>query len=173
MFGSLLRSSIPDDALEYAGFVLAHCAAIADSNRSGELICPFAVLTGNTGRQVVDFESESQAEAVEKGWESLSDAKSKKLWWAFGREGISRAADGTGRDVITVTVWLPRMTSHISVQQLFERGPEQEFRLVGDTELLIHGTDVASPVEKWDRAIVARGISSHPQGGRWGEWRSH
>lgn len=166
-------SSIPDDALEYAGFVLAHCAAIADSNRSGELICPFAVLTGSSGREIVNFESESQAEAVEKGWESLSDAKAKNVWWAFGREGINRSADGTGRDVLTVTVWLPHMTAHISVQQLFTRGPEQEFHLIDDSELLIHGADVASPDEKWDRTLVARGIASHPQGSRWSEWQGH
>jgi hypothetical protein len=45
----------PSEVMEFAGFVLAHCAAIADANRSGELICPFAVLSDGSGRRVVDF----------------------------------------------------------------------------------------------------------------------
>jgi hypothetical protein len=171
MFGSLFRASIPDDALEYAGFVLAHCAAIADSHRSGELICPFAVLTGTDGRQVVNFESDTHAEAVEKGWDSLPMAKQKNIWWAFGREGIYRAPDGAAQDVLTVTVWLPQMKEHISVLQRFARGPGQELRLNGDAELLTHGADAAAPVVKWDRRVLARGIASHPNGARWAEWR--
>jgi hypothetical protein len=170
MFGSLFRASIPDKALEYAGFVLAHCAAIADSNRSGELICPFAVLTGTDGRQVLDFESDTQAEAVEKGWASLPEAKSKKIWWAFGREGLYRGADGVGEDVLTVTVWLPRMNEHISVMQRFARGPAQQLRLTGDPRLLTHGAEVATPVVEWDRDALARGIASHPQGVKWAGW---
>ncbi len=170
MLRSLFRSAIPDESLEYAGFVLAHCAAIADSNRDGELICPFAVLTSNAGRHVVNFESETQSEAVSKGWDSLADAKSNGLWWAFGREGIYRTSDGAS-DVFTVSVWLPRMKQHISILQRFMRGTSQELRLVGNVELLMHGTESATTVAKWNQAALTRGIASHPKGTRWVEWQ--
>lgn len=78
MLGFGRRSSIPDEAVEFAGFVLAHCAAIADSNRAGELICLFAVFRKSGRQEVIDFESETQAEAVEKGWKSLPAAQATK-----------------------------------------------------------------------------------------------
>ncbi|MBQ0930613.1 hypothetical protein [Ideonella alba] len=170
MLGSLFRSSLPDDAVEYAGFVLMHCAAIADSNREGELICPFAVVTDAAGRQVLDFESETQEEAVAKGWTSLSEAKRARVWWAFGREGISRRPDGTGMDVLAVTVWVPGMREHYSFTQRFGRGPDQGIYLIGKPEALKHGEEYAEPLERWNHAALGRGIASHPKGSLWSEW---
>jgi hypothetical protein len=169
MFGFGRRSSIPDEAIEFAGFVLAHCAAIADSNRAGELICPFAVLRKRGHQEVVDFESTTQAEAVEKGWRSLPEAKSKKVSWAFGREGIYRNGE-SAQDVFTVSVWLPTMQEHVSVLQRFKRGPEQELLLQGNPELLVHVAETATEVEVWNRSALSRGVESHPQGLRWAEW---
>ena len=171
MLGFGRRSSIPDEAVEFAGIVLAHCAAVADSNWEGELICPFAVLRRSGRQEVVDFESETQADAVEKGWKSLSEAQSTKTGWAFGREGIFRSTD-SAEDVLTVSTWLPAMKEHISVLQRFSRGPEQELVIQGEPELLIHGADGATEVESWNRSALSRGIESHPQGKRWSEWRA-
>ena len=165
------RSSIPDEAIEFAGFVLAHCAAVADSNRAGELICPFAVLRKSGQQEVVDFESETQAEAVENGWKSLPAAQSTRTGWAFSREGIFRS-NGSAEDVLTVSTWLPAMKEHISVLQRFGRGPEQELVLQGEPELLIHEAEGATEVEYWNRTALSRGIESHPQGKRWPEWRA-
>ena len=162
---------VPDEALEYAGLVLIHCAVIADSHREGELICPFAVLNDGDGRRIVDFESETQEEAVSKGWASLADAKSRSVAWAFGREGIYRDSDGKGTDVITVTFWLPGMTTHYSVQQLFGRAHDQGLYLLGEPTLLEHGDDLAELVTDWSEAALASGIASHPKGPRWSSWR--
>jgi hypothetical protein len=172
MLRSLFRSSIPKEALEYAGFVLIHCAAIADSNRGGELICPFAVVAGTDGRRVINFASDTQQEAVAKGWASLDEARSNQVWWAFGREGIYREPDGKGTDVLTVSVWLPHMSHHYSITQRFGRDGDQELFLIGEPELLEHKTDLAEPVARWDQPALARGIASHPQGSRWAQWRS-
>lgn len=171
MLGSLFRSALPDDAIEYAGFVLMHCAAIADTNREGELICPFAVFTGTDGRQVVDFESQTQEEAVAKGWASLPEAKSSKVWWAFGREGILRAPDGKGTDVLTVTVWIPGMKHHHSFSQRFGRAPDQGIYFIGNTEALKHETEYAEPLQRWNEIALARGINSHPKGSQWSRWQ--
>jgi len=171
MLSSLFRSALPDEAIEYAGFVLMHCAAIADANREGELICPFAVVTDSTGRRVLDFESDTQEEAVAKGWASLAEAKSSKFSWAFGREGIFREPDGTGTDVLTVTVWIPGMKQHYSFTQLFGRGPDQGIYLIGRTRGLKHGEKDVEPVERWNKAPLVRGIASHPQGNRWSQWQ--
>lgn len=172
MLSALFQSSIPKQALEYADFVLVHCAAIADSNRNGELICPFAVVTGADGRRVVDFESDTQQKAVAKGWASFDEARAHRVWWAFGREGIYREPGGKGTDVLTVTVWLPGMKHHYSITQRFGRGGSQGPCFVVEPELLVHKTDLAEPVARWDQSALARGIASHPHGTRWAQWRS-
>jgi hypothetical protein len=166
-----MASLPPSEAIEFAGFVLLHCAAIADGNRGGELICPFAVLADERGRRVVDFESETQEGAVAKGWASLSDSRSRLEWWAFGREGMYRTV-GEATDVLLVSVWTPQMTEPASVMQRFVRGPEQELYLVGSPELLVHGPEGAEPAEEWDHESLHRGLSSHPKGERWSTWRS-
>lgn len=172
MFSSLFQSSIPNEALKFAGFVLAHCAAVADSNRAGELICPFAVLESTDGRQVVDFESETQGEAVSKGWASLSDAKSNTVSWAFGREDLYREPGGSAVDVLTVTVWMPGMNEHYSVLQRFGRRGDRAIILIGVPELLMHKGDFAEPVEHWDKEALERGIAMHPKGAMLSEWRA-
>jgi hypothetical protein len=171
MIHSLFRSSIPDKGLEFAGFVLAHCAAIADVHRAGELICPFAIIEGDDGRQMIDFESETQEEAVAKGWASLSAAKSNRISWAFGREGIYRGQDGSAVDVLTVTVWTLGMKEHYSVLQRFGRGEGQEIYLFGEPELFKHIGDTAEPVKRWNKMAMERGATSHPKGAMWSHWR--
>lgn len=172
MFNSLFLFSVPDEALELAGFVLAHCAAICDANREGELICPFAVLEGDEGKQVIDFESETQEEAVSKGWASLGEAKSNNVSWAFGREGLYRAPDGVAVDVLTVSVWKSGMKEHYSVLQRFGRRENQAIYLIGAPDLFRHKGEFAEPVERWNEKAIARGVANHPKGSMWPEWRS-
>ena len=172
MNGSQSSPSLPDEAIEYAGLVIAHCAAVADANREGELICPFAVITDTEGRRIVDFESETQEEAVAKGWASLPQAKAEKVWWAFGREGIHREPDGKGTDVLAVTVWIPGMKYHHSFTQRFGRRPDQSLYLIGSTEALKHEAEYAEALPSWNEEALARGIGSHPKGTQWSRWRS-
>lgn len=162
--------AIPDEALEFAAFVLVHCAAIADSNRAGELICPFAVVADSDGRRVIDFESATQDEAVEKGWASLDEAVARGDWWAFGREGIFREPDGAGTDILTVSVWLPGMQTIYSVLQRFGRDENQAIFLVGETDVLEHAADGAKLLKEWNSQALERGIADHPKGERWAEW---
>lgn len=171
MSGSFFPVSVPNEALELAGFILAHCAAIADANRAGELICPFAILEGDDGRQVVNFESETQEEAVSQGWASLGEAKSSKVSWTFGREGFYREPDRNALDVLTVSVWMPGMTEHYSVLQRFGRREAQAIYLIGSPELLKHEGESAEPVEVWNEKAIERGVANHPKGAMWLQWR--
>jgi hypothetical protein len=159
---------LPSEAIEYAGFVLLHCAAIADGNEEGELICPFAVISDSDGRRVVNFESETQEEAVEKGWSSLGESKEKREWWAFGREGLFRA-EGKAVDVLLVSVWVPGMNESATISQSFARA-DGSLYLFGNPELFVGGRNGAESVSSWDMAALMRGIKSHPRGSKWIEW---
>ena len=157
-------------ALEFAGFVLLHCAAIADGNRQGELICPFAVLWDEYGRRVEAFESETQDEAIEKGWASLVQSQELGEWWAFGREGLSRTPSGA-LDLLVVSVWTPVQVQPFTVTQGFGRTADQGLVLVGPASVYVGDRSGAEPFEEWDRDALTQGIASHPSGARWPVWK--
>lgn len=163
---------MPDEVLELAGFVLVHCALVADGNRAGELLCPFAIFQDLDSREVIHFEADTQEEAVSSGWASLDEAQSNKLSWAFGREGVFRERDGTGTDVLTVSVWTPGAGDLYSLVQRFGRGEDQAIRLIGATKVFRHDEGAASPVERWNDAALNRGIALHPRGSAWAAWRA-
>ena len=171
MADSSATENFPTEAVELAGFVLLHCAVIADANREGELICPFAVLPRPDGNEVIDFESASQGEAVEKGWASLDEAKEANTPWAFGREGLLRHEDGSATDVLTVTVWLPDMEHHYSISQQFGRTEDQAIYLIGKPQLLKHAEPIADVVDCLIDDALERGIAKHPRGHLWKGWR--
>jgi hypothetical protein len=163
-------TSPPSHAVEYAGFVLLHCAVIADGNRDGELICPFAMLRDTDSTRVLNFESDTQHEAVEKGWSSLAESKKRDEWWAFGREGLARTATGAV-DVLLVSVWVPGMEEPATISQSFARADDGSLYLTDEPDLVVGARDGAEHVSRWDRLALVRGIESHAEGGRWAEWR--
>lgn len=163
-------STLPrPEVIEYAGFVLAHCAVVADDHREGELICPFSVLADSHGHRVVDFESATQEEAVEKGWSSLDASRRKGEWWAFGREGLYRTGE-SAVDVLLVSVWAPGMDKPATLSQSFARTDDGALYLLGDPVLFLGGREGAESVSEWDTEALIRGIQSHPKGDRWATW---
>jgi len=165
-----MPSPIPPEAVEFAGFVLVHCAAVADANREGELICPFAVVEDGDGRRAIDFESETQQEAVAKGWASLDEWKEKAQRWAFGREGTYRSGNTTV-DVLVVSTWMPEMLVPATVLQRFARDAEGGLYLIGRAELLLNKAGAAEQVDDWNEAALLRGIEAHPKETRWSGWK--
>lgn len=91
-------------AVRFGGMVLAHAAFIASDLAEGELICPFAIVTKDDRREVVPFEAESQAEAVESGKASLAEFKDQIDYWGLGREGLWSEPDAPEKtDVLIVS----------------------------------------------------------------------
>jgi hypothetical protein len=74
---------IPDVVAKHAGLVLTQAASIASVLDSGELICPFAVVTKGSDRQSVEFEAATQDDAVSKGWAHFDEWKERVDLWAL------------------------------------------------------------------------------------------
>lgn len=162
--------AVPSQAIQFAGFVLVHCALIADANRNGELVCPFAVVETEGDRLVIEFDADTQEEAVKKGRASLDDWKPFANGWALGREGLFRLGE-TAVDVMVVTVWVTGMDVTASVMQKFGRDGENALYLIGEPELLVHASEAARQVHGWDRDALLEGIALHPHGERWARWQ--
>jgi hypothetical protein len=161
--------TVPRQAVEFAGFVLMHCALIADNNRGGELVCPFAVVEADGERLVIEFEADTQEAAIDQGWASLGHWMSSANGWALGREGLYRPGDGV--DAMAVTVWVPGMATPATAIQKFGRDGEHALYLIGSPELIVHGPATAQPVGDWERADLLKGIALHPHGERWARWQ--
>ncbi|WP_457095903.1 hypothetical protein [Lysobacter sp. P5_B9] len=154
--------------------VLAHAAFIASDLPEGELICPFAIITKDDRRQVVPFEAESQAEAVENGKASLSEFKDQIDYWGFGREGLWSDPDATDRtDVLIVSTWTHGMEEPVILMQRFRPAATDQFLLLGAVDIVIDGhvltPENAAPL----RALVSDGIAMHPSAVPWASWLVH
>lgn len=163
-----------DRAVRFGGMVLAHAALIASDLPAGELICPFAIITKDDRRQVVPFEAESQAEAVENGKASLSELKDQIDYWSFGREGLWSDPDATDKtDVLIVSTWTHGMEEPVTLMQRFRPSATGQFLLIGAVDIVIDGhvltPDKAGPL----RALVSDGIALHPSEVPWASWLVH
>jgi hypothetical protein len=170
--------TLPEDAAEFAGLVLAHCASIASSLEPGQLICPFAVVQTDDGRTAVDFPSDTQQEALTKGWAHLDSSKEFASYWALGREEYINE-NGTKVDALAVSVWKPGMPHPVHFLQRFLPVASGAFRLFGALEMAIDRPGQSGHVllqGAW-RGIfeshLRSGIASHPKGGHWIEWSKH
>jgi hypothetical protein len=157
--------SLPDDVVTHAGLVLAHAAAIASVLEPGELICPFAVLTKGENRQSIEFEAETQDEAVALGWESLEKYKEHFDIWAFAREGLVRSANGK-ENVLVVASWTHGMSEPALFSQGFSPVAKGRFCLIGP--LIVQ----AQPAAELPRLceLLHAGIAKHPKGHLWPAW---
>lgn len=163
-------SIVPKRAVEFAGYVLMHCSNLADGNRTGELVCPFAIVEEEGERQVIEFEADTQEAAVERGQASLDDYRDSAERWGFAREGVYQAG-GRTYDVLVATVWIEGMEESASIIQKFGRDDAHALYMIGTPELITHRGDTAHHVVAWDRADLLKGVASHPRGDKWAQWQ--
>ena len=160
---------LSSDVVSFGAFVLAHCAAIAAGNEQGELICPFAVVIKDGHRQSVDFEADSQADAMSKGWEHFEHVAAEVDYWALGREGYYAFADGKS-DVLVVTAWKQGMERSFTLMHRFRPSGSDSFQLFGRPELIIDGNLFSQPDHPFFAMAIADGIANHPKGHLWKVW---
>ncbi len=90
---------------------MTQIASIASVLESGELVCPFAVITKGDNRQSIEFEARSQDEAVSEAWASLEKYKDHLDLWALAREGLLNGPIGK-KDVLLVAAWPEGVRAH-------------------------------------------------------------
>jgi hypothetical protein len=157
--------NLPETVLRHAGLVMTQAASIASVLEEGELVCPFAVITKGENRQSIEFESETQDEAVLKGWQSLDELKEHFDLWAFAREGLTNGPQGK-TDVLLVAAWTHGMSEPVVFLQGFLPRSKGGFGLVGP----IIAQD--QPNEQLDRIADSfmQGVREHPKGHLWPDW---
>lgn len=166
--------SATERAIRFGGMVLAHAAFIASDLPEGELICPFAIITKDDRRQVVPFEADSQAEAVENGKASLAEFKDQIDYWGFGREGLWSEPDTTDKtDILIVSSWTHGMEEPAVLMQRFRPAASGQFLLLGAIDIVLGGHVLASDQAAPLRALASDGIAMHPSQVPWASWQVH
>ena len=161
-----------ENAAKFGGFVLAHAALIASDLTGNELICPFAVVTEGDRRQVLDFEADTQAEAVERGKASLAELQDQIDSWAFVREGLWSQPGSTKKiDVLLVSAWVPGMGEPLVLMQAFNPAKTGNFCLLGPLEIIQDGQSVAPELADQLTSAAQDGIASRNV--PWASWLAH
>jgi hypothetical protein len=163
-----------EDAVRFGGTVLAHAAWIASDLEDGALVCPFAIIQTGGEREVIAFESDSQAESIELGKASFQDYKERVEFWSFAREGLLSyvGSDGPKVDVLTVSVWGQGLDEPLMLRQRFNSNAKGGFKLVGPIEVAIHGLIPPEPTSSALRLTALQGVEQHPHGELWAMWTS-
>lgn len=156
---------VPEAAAKHAGLVMAHAAAIASVLEPGELICPFVVVTKGENRQSIEFEAETQDQAVDRAWSSLAEYRDYIDLWAMAREGLIAGRDGKD-DVLVVAAWAPEMSDAVVFTQRF-RPKARGFAIIGPLMMEREIGTEAQLVAEW----FSEGIAQHPKGEYWEVWR--
>jgi hypothetical protein len=159
--------ALPEAASRYAGLVMTQAASIASVLEPGELICPFIVIAKGEDRQSIEFEADSQDEAVSKAWDSLEHYKDQVDLWALAREGL-RSTQAEKKDVLVVAVWASGMLEPAIFVQGFRPQCKGGFSLVGPVEVQDLPEESLAGV---GRSFMA-GVEAHPKGRLWKEWRA-
>jgi hypothetical protein len=137
-----------EDAVRFGGTVLAHAAWIASDLEDGALVCPFAIIQTGGEREVIAFESDSQAESIELGKASFQDYKERVEFWSFAREGLLSyvGSDGPKVDVLTVSVWGQGLDEPLMLRQRFNSNAKGGFKLVGPIEAIVAERRISATV---------------------------
>ncbi len=157
---------LPNDVTRHAGLTMMQAASIASVLGEHELICPFAVVSKGSDRQFIAFESETQDEAVAKGWASLDEWRGQIDLWAFAREGLVSSPEGKV-DVLVVAAWGPTMNEPVIFTQQFNPSAKGGFALLGPVAIPdLAATDLNRVAEAF-----SAGVAEHSKGGKWYDWQ--
>jgi len=164
--------TIPDGVLLIAGYVLAHATYSVSDLNSGELLIPLAVTQTGETQEVLRFEAETQEEAIVKAKKELNKLKSSVDIYAFAREGRLKQENEKEIDVIIIDAWEKGLNHKVTIIQPFKpNNGNSEFKILPGTMVVIDGESLDSKKENDFIKIVEEGISYHPKGMYWNEWR--
>ena len=150
------------------GFTLAHSASVVEPLQVNEAMVPYAITFKDDEQDLVNFEADTQQEAVNKAEQQLAEFVNSKDAWAYSQEGVL----GEGDDEVSVLyfkVWLKGMKLPLEAYQAFSKAP---LKLLGNIQIQNY---VATGMQEAETesfiAGLNQGVDIHPTAGsRWDEW---
>lgn len=150
------------------GFTLAHSASVVEPLQVNEAMVPYAITFKDDEQDLVNFEADTQQEAVDKAEQQLAEFVNSKDAWAYSQEGVL----GDGEQEVSVLyfkVWLNGMKAPLEAYQAFSKAP---LKLLGNIQIQNYVNTGLLEAET-DNFIAGlnQGVDIHPTAGaRWDEW---
>ena len=151
------------------GFIMAHSAAIGDSLEQHQLMVPYAITVNNGKRESIEFEAETQQQAVNAAEKKLSELSKSVEAWSYSHDGLVTLDSGEKQDVFLFKVWVKGMSEPLQAYQMYRKYP---FKLLGNIQIQNYSESglLAKEQEKFITGIN-EGIESHPTGSKkWESW---
>ncbi|GAA5526184.1 hypothetical protein Maes01_02779 [Microbulbifer aestuariivivens] len=151
------------------GLALCNAFYIGEKTPEDELLVPFGIFFTENETNMVPFEANSQAEAIEMGRNVIAHNEEHWSGWCYGREGLVNLEDGSKHDAFIFEAKLKDMSKPLILIQLFE----YPFRLSG--KLIVNMPSELNNVFVQNRGLFVNslhdGARSHKQGGpSWEKW---
>ncbi len=153
--------SFPIAVLLLAGFTLAHAAWSVSDTPPSELLIPLAIRVVGGQRELLRFEAETQAAAIEAGKAKGAAWTRDSTPWAFAREGLIRE-NGTEVDVLSVDFWAPSMERPATIIQRFRRYTvDGRFHLLGRMQISVGGKTLPDSAADMAIEAIEQGVGQH------------
>ena len=151
------------------GFIMAHSAAIGDSLAEHELMVPYIITINNGKRESIEFEAETQQQAVNAAEKKLSELSLSVEAWSYSQDGLVTLDNGEKQDVFFFKVWTKGMSEPLQAYQMYRKQP---FKLIGNIQILNYSeSGLLANMQKQFSAGINEGIESHPTGSKkWESW---
>ncbi|KFZ36655.1 hypothetical protein HR45_15285 [Shewanella mangrovi] len=150
------------------GFTLAHSASVVETLEQDQAMVPFAITMQEDQQELVNFEAETQEQAVQQAEAKLAEFSNTFSAWCYGQEGMITLED-TPVHVMYFKVWLKGMTAPLEAYQPIQKSP---FKLLGNIQ--IQNFVEAGLEQAQGESFIAglnQGIDIHPAtASRWDSW---
>ena len=143
---------------------MAHAFLILPNLNDDELLCPFAIVVGPKGRELIDFEADTQEHAVSAAKSYLAAPESGIEMVAFAQDGRTLTTDLEYVDAITVSV-RETITNYESTFSQLYRCSTTQLDFIGQVEFMLgREAELAQSVDVYRKFVVV-GMESHPTAG--------
>ena len=151
------------------GFIMAHSAAIGDSLAEHELMVPYAITINNGKRESMEFEAETQQQAVNAAEKKLLELSRSVEAWSYSQDGLVTLDNGEKQDVFFFKVWAEGMSEPLQAYQMYKKHP---FKLIGNIQILNYSeSGLLTKEQEQFSAGINQGIESLPTGSKkWALW---
>ncbi|HMS21406.1 hypothetical protein [uncultured Sphingorhabdus sp.] len=153
--------SSEQEILELGGLTLAHAFLILTKLEPDELLCPFAVVEGEEGREILEFPADTQEIAVENGKRYLETPEYGISRIAFARDGRCLTESLEYIDAISVSLRNIKSDYETTFSQFYQF-TDHGLTFLGDIEFML-GSEADNPEQaRIHKSLIDAGIATHP-----------
>lgn len=142
---------------------MAHALFVLTNLENDELLCPFAIVTGLDGTEMLNFEADTQDEAIASGKRYLDNPEPGIKAVALARDGRSLGVALQYIDVVSVSVRDVAGGAESTFSQSYALS--DGLRLLGKIEFLLGVEAEDAEVQRSAINHVIAGMRSHPTAG--------